>query len=623
MRAFRAASPNLPSWIFFATLVAKQIWLSAQISPNASLTGWVVLAVSTGGFLLGASWIARAFQGRRQVVALIALDLVLTVVAYGDLLHFRMFGSLPSASSLAFAWQLRDVQGSLFSLMRARDAWLFLDVAVLAAFLARPDAHRFERVRPRLGAALLAAGALASIAVAIASPRTRDRYYGNAYLASHLGLFNYHLWDLANQGRRLFATAAVDREVVERVAARISAGWGRGAGSPLPGAGAGLDVIVLQVEALQGFAAGLVVDGQPITPRLDELARESLRFPNYFHQAATGRTSDAQFLANCSLGVSPAGAVAFLYAGNEFRCLPSVLADRGYETAFFHPYDPDFWNRAAFNPKQGFARSASERDYVIDETIGLGLSDRSFFRQTVAMLQDLPRPYYAFLITLTSHGPFDFPELPRRLRLGRLEGTEVGAYLHAVHYTDEAIGAFIDDLRERGLLDRAILVVYGDHDAAVRRNSNVEDLLPIPAGDELAWVAEERRVPLLVRLPHGRHAREVSTYGGQIDLAPTLAGLLGIPLEGLSFLGHDLLARGRPERVAFPDGMVLGPDRLALGPAGRGPRCLGREGPLPPGACADLEAAAEEDREIAAAILELDLIPELERAWAEVRLGER
>lgn len=619
-------SPHAPALVFFAGLLAKQVWLSAEISPNAHLVGWGLLLVSTTGFLLGTSWLARSFGGRRQVGALIALDVVLTAVAYGDLLHFRNFGSLPSAASLAFAWQLGDVQASLAALMQAKDAWLFLDVALLAVWWALPGAKGARRIPPRLGAAMMAAGALASIAVAIASPRSRDRFFGNAHLASHVGLFNYHLWDVALQAKRQFVTATVDPNVTEDVAERVAAGWATrsGAGSPLVGAGAGLDVIVVQMEALQGFAAGLVVDGQPITPRLDELAAESLRFPNFFHQVATGRTSDAQFLANCSLGASTTGAVAFRYVGNEFRCLPSALADRGYGTAFFHAYDPDFWNRAAFNPKQGFAESFSERDYEIDETIGMGLSDRSFFRQTASKIQDLPSPYYAFLITLTSHSPFDFPELPKRLRLGRLEGTPVGAYLHAIHYADEAFGEFVDDLQARGLLERAILVVYGDHDGALRRTSNVEDLLSIPADDEFEWVGVERRVPLFVRLPHGRHAREVPTYGGQIDVAPTLVGLLGLPLDGLPYLGHDLLAHGRPERVIAPDGVVIGPDRLSLGVAGLdGSICYGSAGPLPAEACDDLEAEAEEERAIAASILEMDLIPEVEKEWSEVQLGVR
>lgn len=621
-----AVSPHAPALVFFAALLAKQVWLSAQISPNDRLVGWGLLLVATAGFLLGATWLARSFAGRRQVGALVALDLVLTVVAYGDLLHFRIFGSLPSAASLAFAWQLGDVQGSLGSLMQARDAWLFLDVAALAAWWALPMAKDARRIPPRLGAAMMAAGAIASIAVAIASPRSRDRYVGNAHLASHVGLFNYHLWDLAVQAKREFATATVDPDVTEDVAERVAAGWTTrtGADSSLVGAGAGLDVIVVQWEALQGFAAGLEVEGQPITPRLDELAAESLRFPNFFHQVGTGRTSDAQFLANCSLAASTTGAVAFRYVGNEFRCLPSALAGRGYRTAFFHAYDPDFWNRAAFNPKQGFAESFSERDFEIDETIGMGLSDRSFFRQTAAMLQDLPGPYYAFLITLTSHSPFDFPELPKRLRLGRLEGTPVGDYLHGVHYADEAFGEFVGDLRARGLLDRAILVVYGDHDGALRRNSNLEDLLSIPATDEFAWVGVERRVPLFVRLPHGRHAREVPTHGGQIDVAPTLVGLLGLPLDGLPFLGHDLLADGRPERVFAPDGVVITPDRISLrGARPDGSSCHGSAGPLPAAACDDLEAAAREERAIADSILEMDLIPEVEKEWSEVQVGIR
>ena len=70
-----------------------------------------------------------------------------------------------------------------------------------------------------------------------------------------------------------------------------------------------------------------------------------------------------------------------------------------------------FWNRAHMYPALGFERFVSKKDYEVDEVFGLGLSDGSFFRQSLAMLEAQERPFYAFLVTLSSHYPFGFPEL--------------------------------------------------------------------------------------------------------------------------------------------------------------------------------------------------------------------
>jgi phosphoglycerol transferase MdoB-like AlkP superfamily enzyme len=249
----------------------------------------------------------------------------------------------------------------------------------------------------------------------------------------------------------------------------------------------------------------------------------------------------------------------------------------------------------------GFARSYSRRDFVIDEKIGMGLSDESMLRQMVTKLDSLPQPYYAFILTLTSHSPFNYPELPP-FDVGSVRGDVAGDYLRAMHYTDAAIGRFVEALRARGMLDNAVLVIYGDHDGVTRRTApRLERLLDIPASDEWKWFAAERRIPLLIRLPHGEHAGSVSRLGGQIDVAPTLLALLGIPRAGTAFLGRDLLAPSATGDVAtFPTGAVLTADRLWA--AGARNRCFGPSGELPAERCSDLAALPSKEQALSVAL---------------------
>jgi lipoteichoic acid synthase len=179
-----------------------------------------------------------------------------------------------------------------------------------------------------------------------------------------------------------------------------------------------------------------------------------------------------------------------------------------------------------------------------------------------------------------------------------------------VRFTDEALGRFVARLRRDGLLDRTILIAFGDHWGVSRANSNVGDYLGIPHGATPRFFLEERRVPMLVRIP-GAPAGRVGRATGQIDLAPTIAGLLGVDTPTAMFLGRDLLDE-RPRVVVFPNGAALDDERLYLsGDAGAGVEgCyrlpgLEREALT---ACRALKAEAERELRVGWSLLATDQV---------------
>jgi phosphoglycerol transferase MdoB-like AlkP superfamily enzyme len=104
------------------------------------------------------------------------------------------------------------------------------------------------------------------------------------------------------------------------------------------------------------------------------------------------------------------------------------------------------------------------------EQIGWGLNDRDFLQQMVPRLERLPRPFGAWLITLSLHHPFEaFPDRHKVLKLGGLEGTPFGNYLHTMHFFDQALEDFKTALARDRLLDDSVVVVFGDHDAGFER----------------------------------------------------------------------------------------------------------------------------------------------------------
>jgi lipoteichoic acid synthase len=558
---------------------------------------------------------AALFRGRAQVVAAAVLDALGSLILFADLVHARHYADVFSAASLRFAGQLGDETGAVLQLIRASDLLLFADVVLLLA------ASRFvgglERLRASHAFALFAGSATIVALVGMTAPAGRGIPLAHAWPISHMGSLAFHASDMLRAALRPSSRPPVSPGLVDAIAADLAERRERDAGgSPYRGFAAGRNLIVVQVESLQGFALGATVGGTPVTPHLDALAREAMVFDRFHHQTGLGVTSDADYAFNCASHPLPGTSVYVQYGGGEFRCLPTLLAERGYATAAFQAIRRHFWNLATAYPRIGYQRFDALDAYTRDELQGHGLTDRAFVAQTIPRLEALREPFFAFLVTLTSHIPFDLGEpLPADPRAG----PAVARYLSAIRYTDHALGDLVDGLRRSGLLDRSILVLYGDH-LGMRRSAELSAFLGIglAPGADAAWFEVERRIPLLIRLPGGAGAGRRETLGGQVDLAPTLAALLGVEVASAPFIGRDLLTGPAP-LVAFPDGSAVDGTRIHdAPPLVNEPRCLdaadGRR--LPAADCAPLAETAALELSRSRAVVEDRLLPAL-------RLGVR
>ena len=384
----------------------------------------------------------------------------------------------------------------------------------------------------------------------------------------------------------------------------------RAIGGPQAGAARGANLIVIQVESLQEFAVDYVIDGQEVMPHLRRWGG-GIRFVNVTDQTNQGRTSDAEFATLTSLLPLDRGAVAFQYPANHYVALPAVLAEHGYATLSAVPFEAGFWNRAVMHPWYSFRRSLFERDFTLTEQIGWGLNDRDFLQQMVPRLAAMPQPFAAWLITLSLHHPYDdFPAQHKTLRIGGLEGTSFGNYLHTMHFFDEAFDAFLRSLAADGLLERSVVVVFGDHDAGFSHDDATARLVGIGRTDA-AWAAADR-IPWFVRLPgrDGDGPRIDDVPAGQTDFAPTLLGLLGIDAAPLPYMGRNVLNAPDDTPVLRPygdwidRGHLFIASRSAAAPAA----CFTADGaPLDLHACDRGREAAFSARSVARIVVTADL----------------
>lgn len=326
----------------------------------------------------------------------------------------------------------------------------------------------------------------------------------------------------------------------------------------LKGIAKGRNLIVIQVESLQNFPIQATYEGQELTPNLNKLIQgDTLYFDHYYENIGRGNTSDAEFATNNGLYPVIEGEAYRLYEQNNYHGLPWMLRDQGYATTAFHGYLGTFWNREAAYVKQGFQDYISLEDFQFTNKIGFGLSDVEMFSQTMEHLKKMPQPFYSFIITLSCHYPYEMPVEEQHIVLkAEDKNTVFGNYLNGAHYSDQAIGTFIESLKANGLYDNSIIAIYGDHHALNAETAEIQKSMSQFLGKPYDYDSM-LNIPLIVNIPGLNKTETIHTIGGQVDFMPTISNLMDLPITTPYVFGQDLV--NKPEGfVAFVTYMLRG-----------------------------------------------------------------
>lgn len=487
--------------------------------------------------------------GRKQFLCLLAINVLVTLLIVADRLYFRYYSTVVSIPVLMQAGAIGATSKSIISLFKRYDILyisdfvFFIPVSYFILYKIKLFSTAMQRINYRI--CLFVIALLCSSGFMWYNVYKLDKdvpgiftsVYDNNLLVERMGILTFHAFDSYN----FFNSTIMNKDKITRAdkenIIQFFKEKEKNRGTGLFGTANGKNLIIIQVEALQNFVINSRVGGVEVTPNLNRFINESIYFDNYYTQVHGGNTSDAEFMTNTSLYPVKEGAVYFRYPGNIYNSLPKLLKEQGYFTAAMHGYNGSFWNRTNMYKTLGFDRFFSNKDYVIDEIRGWGISDRSFLRQTLEKLTNMQKPFYSFIITLSSHHPFVDFENDESLDVGDFKATQVGDYLKAIRYADDALGQFLDGLKQKGFFENSIIVIYGDHDAIKSDNHDILDKFLGNEKDDVTR-AQYYKVPLIVHIPGQSLKGTRNMPGGQIDLMPTLLNLFGIGPEYC--LGNDL-----------------------------------------------------------------------------------
>lgn len=473
-----------------------------------------------------------------------AAGLLMITVFVADRIYLRFFNDLPSIGSLSTMGQTDEIGQSIISLFTGCEVlFLVFGLAgggiVLVARMIDCQAPSFRRRVAAAAVIWMAAGT--GLWWAAERPIHRQ-VFRRVFVARDIGVTAAHILDFSRAALGGLRQTTVSDAEIDRLERwfRETADDRRGEG-PAFGAARDLNVVMIQAESVQAFIVGMEIGGRLVMPHLTRWAMEGLWFSQVSDQTGHGRSSDAELITQTSLLPLADGAAAFKTASNKYTSLAGVLAEQGYQTISAVPFDRAFWNRGVSHRAYGYDTSLFAPDFEPGRKIGWGLNDRDFLGQMGDRLAELPRPFCAWMLTLSLHHPFEgFPDDLEELDVGRWGGGPVGEYLHTMHYLDQALGDLESRLEVAGLLDQTLIVVWGDHDAGFEWTPDIAALMGV-SPDQIGWYRSQR-VPLIIKAPRRLELTGVvERPAGHIDVAPTVAGLLGIDGSRFAWMGRNLL----------------------------------------------------------------------------------
>lgn len=563
---YRAAKNDRRELIFFVlwalAVFMKFFGLECEVwgrLPRAPLA-YALSASLCAAFASALSLLPR----RMRFACALVLDAAFSVLIVTDLLHMRFYSDLFTLHNLGLSGQVDDVSDSVFALLSPLDALYFADIPLffvyylLAARIRAVGVFGALSLRRAAASCAVLAVSLGLFAVMIYGydrrmPNALAAMWDRPAVCCNVGAMAYHLADARNVLRESFGREKLSEDAIAAAEEEFTAFHAKLA-QPYQaafGIARGKNLIMIQAESLQSFAVGLRVNGLEVTPNLNRFAREASFAGDLYVQTGLGNSADAEFLANAGLYPARSGVAYVRFADRSYDALPRLLRAHGYAALAMHGDRAGFWNRAHMYPALGFEKFVSKKDFEVDEAFGLGLSDGSFFRQSLSMLEAQERPFYAFLVTLSSHYPFGFPELLKAAVFEQgdeAEGAVLRSYLAAIHYFDREFGKFIDGLKRGGLYDESVIIVYGDHAAIPKWDAaSLFKLLGKTVDGERSW-RSVNTVPLMIHVPGGAKLPYVPGRAlGQIDIPASAASLLGV--EFSSGLGRNIFA---PEPASAP-----------------------------------------------------------------------
>lgn len=560
----------------FFTVVVVFFWVKTYLTYitkfNLGVVGpmqkflLLINPLPTAMLLIG---IGLFFKGRKSYWIMVIIDFLLSLWLFSNILYYREFSDFLSTSIIKTSGSTSDNLGkSIAGITKGTDFLVFLDVVIIVLLIAF-KVFKIDVRRLKIKISLLVEGlavVLIGTNLTMAQkdrPGLLTRTFDNNYIVKYLGLNSFAVYDGVKTAQSNAIMAKANHSDLKTVQSYIKKNYI----APNPeyyGVAKNKNVLVIHLESFQQFLIDYKWHGKEVTPNLNKLyhANDTISFDNFFNQVGQGKTSDAEMmLENSIFGLQSGSAMSSYGTSNTFESAPAILGQQaGYTSAVMHGGAGSFWNRDNAYKSFGYdyfmplSYYQNKKGYYL----GYGIKDKLFFDQSIKYIEHLPQPFYLKMITVTNHYPYDLDKKNQSIDKTDTGDKTVDGYVQTAHYLDEAIGELMSYLKKSGLEKNTLIMLYGDHYGISGNHHKASAQLLNKDSFNNFDNLQFQRVPLMFHMP-GLKGGINHTYGGEIDVRPTLFNLLGINDQNMIQFGHSLLAKNAPQIVAQRNGDFITP----------------------------------------------------------------
>ncbi|OLS03438.1 LTA synthase family protein [Tissierella creatinophila] len=522
-----------------------------------------------------------SYKNRNYVY--IILSGVFSFLSAANYLYYTHFNSFISVTLFNQAKQLGKMKNSVTETLDIKVLLFVIPTVLLIiafkrlkkkGYFEKPEGKVCKRqvIRPFvLGTVMLL---MVSLTLTSSDFSRLKKQWNRSYLVEELGIYSYATADIVKSAFVPKPTKVNPGDFNEALKGLVDENNSSRIENEYTGILEGKDIYVIHYESAQNFAMDLSFGDGEVTPFLNKLSKEGLFFNNFYPQHSIGTSSDSEFTFNTSLYPINNGTVFIDHSNKEYESIQKLLNEKDYYTMSMHGNNGDFWNRDIMHENLGYQEFVSKDSYEIDEEVGLGLSDESFYKQSVQKIKKIKeekkKPIMAKLISLSNHYPFDDLKTYGEFDTGYLEGSDISNYLKSFNYADKSLQVFVEEMDKEGLLENAVILIYGDHHAKISTEDYEKiynydkDTDTVLAKDDPnyikvnnSYLKQVRKTPLIIWSKDGSLAKKVEEPIGMVDVLPTISNMLGVfnPYQ----MGKDIF-NVEENTVAFPDGSFIDKD---------------------------------------------------------------
>lgn len=508
------------------------------------------------------------FKGKKAFWFIFIGGFLLTFLLYANVVYFRFFSDFLTFSTLNQAGNVESMGGAVGASFKWYDFVYFIDTIIYLIILIFKrnwlDTRAFSK--KFVPVVMAASVALFFLNLAFAEtdrPELLTRTFDHKYLVKYLGPYNFTVYDgvktIENNQQKALASEDDLTKVLNYTKQKRTE-----PNKEYYGVAKKKNIIKIHLESFQTFLINKKVNGKEVTPFLNKLSsgkKDFTYFPNFFHQTGQGKTSDAEFTMDNSMYGLPQGSAYSLKGDNTYQSLPAILDQKqGYTSNVMHGDYKTFWNRDQVYKHFGIDKfyDATYYDMSDDNIVNLGLKDKPFFKASADYQSKMKQPFYSHMITLTNHYPFTLDEKDASIDKPNTGDATVDGYIQTAHYLDQALEEYITDLKKKGLYDKSVIMIYGDHYGISENHNNAMEKL---LGEKItpAKFTDLNRTGFWLKIP-GKPGGVNKEYAGQMDVMPTVLHLLGIDSKNYLMFGTDMFSKQHNDVVPFRNGDFITKD---------------------------------------------------------------